>query len=579
MADKIAGEAQRSGSRSAVLGLCGNEKNPKRKERKISRRLAPSRPSQIRPCPHPPRPPPATAGPRPRRTTAPRGRSSAIPSMVAEPHPLQADAPCGRGAAHARGDRPPTTGGPRPNAWPRPATALPRPRGKACKGRPHPADASRDGLPWSLPLPLGRLFRRLRLLRRRPIVTELVVRSWKVGTPSESSYEPPPVEQPENSPKSTTLQRRRRSVRRSVKSPVIRLRPHLVKRFRPGVLAKRKRGLLVSFVFPPTYRTAGVFHALKIERGLNSRLPLQFVALGEFRVSPIPHDPSRRLSSCREDLSRLRFLVRKSRSTSRREDPPRCLLRIIDPVSPAGIFQISLTATTKTSSLKVSSSHPVVYTPSFFTLGSGLVARTPWRFLQRSLPRFLPASTPTSSPNCSNLIAEGRDTGLGWDPLRKTIAASEDWWKERLKNGSVGDDTQNINESPQSTAAKENRTCKGKRKHSAKKAKSLTIDELVETSRIIGQCMQEPPRIQISSTSFTIPEAIPELESMSEVMDESQFDFYDYSTMLLKDKQNRETFMSICKERRLSGDTLPWKGDELADELTNDLAAREGGHR
>ncbi|KAK8916684.1 hypothetical protein KSP39_PZI022579 [Platanthera zijinensis] len=28
---------------------------------------------------------------------------------------------------------------------------------------------------------------------------------------------------------------------------------------------------------------------------------------------------------------------------------------------------------------------------------------------------------------------KGRETGLGWDPIRKTIAASEDWWKERLK--------------------------------------------------------------------------------------------------------------------------------------------------
>ncbi|KAK8955456.1 hypothetical protein KSP40_PGU018977 [Platanthera guangdongensis] len=108
-----------------------------------------------------------------------------------------------------------------------------------------------------------------------------------------------------------------------------------------------------------------------------------------------------------------------------------------------------------------------------------------------------------------------------------------------------------MNDSPHSTAAKEKRTGKGKRRFTAKKAKSSALDELVETSRIIGKCMQEPPRIQISSSLFTIPEAISELESMSEVMDESQFDFYDYSTLLLKDKQNRETFMSIRKDRRL----------------------------
>ncbi|KAK8964650.1 Glycine-rich RNA-binding protein 2 [Platanthera guangdongensis] len=42
------------------------------------------------------------------------------------------------------------------------------------------------------------------------------------------------------------------------------------------------------------------------------------------------------------------------------------------------------------------------------------------------------------------------------------------------------------------------------------------MDELVETLRIIGRCMQEPPHIQISSSMYTIPEAILELETMTE---------------------------------------------------------------
>ncbi|KAK8944400.1 hypothetical protein KSP39_PZI008551 [Platanthera zijinensis] len=46
------------------------------------------------------------------------------------------------------------------------------------------------------------------------------------------------------------------------------------------------------------------------------------------------------------------------------------------------------------------------------------------------------------------------------------------------------------------------------------------MDELVEISRIIGQCMQESPHIQISSSLFTIPEAISELETMTGIMDE-----------------------------------------------------------
>ncbi|KAK8964255.1 hypothetical protein KSP40_PGU006758 [Platanthera guangdongensis] len=144
----------------------------------------------------------------------------------------------------------------------------------------------------------------------------------------------------------------------------------------------------------------------------------------------------------------------------------------------------------------------------------------------------------------SQVIATGV---LAWDPNSRNFEAES----VDEQDVSAEDGTQNMNESPQSTAAKEKRTGKGKRKITAKKAKSSALDELVETSHIIGKCMQEPPRIQISSSLFSIPEAISELESMSEVMDESQFDFYDYSTLLLKDKQNRETFMSIHNYRRL----------------------------
>ncbi|KAK8943903.1 hypothetical protein KSP40_PGU009505 [Platanthera guangdongensis] len=144
----------------------------------------------------------------------------------------------------------------------------------------------------------------------------------------------------------------------------------------------------------------------------------------------------------------------------------------------------------------------------------------------------------------SQVVATG---DLAWAPNSRNFEAES----VDEQDVSAEDGTQNMNDSPHSTAAKEKRTGKGKRKFTAKKAKSSALDELVETSRIIGKCMQEPPRIQISSSLFTIPEAISELESMSEVMDESQFDFYDYSTLLLKDKQNRETFMSIRKDRRL----------------------------
>ncbi|KAK8945020.1 hypothetical protein KSP39_PZI008015 [Platanthera zijinensis] len=198
---------------------------------------------------------------------------------------------------------------------------------------------------------------------------------------------------------------------------------------------------------------------------------------------------------------------------------------------------------------------------------------------------------------------KGRETGLGWDPIRKTIFASEDWWKDRLKvfpsarkfqfagispeleeklhmmfsqvvaNGDLAwapnsriFEHESVDEhdgSPEhatqgsddieDTTAKLKRAAKGKStKIAAKKSRSSALDELVETSRIIGRCMQEPPRIQISSSLYTIPEAISELETMPEVMADSNMDFYHYCIVFLRQKQNRESFMSMRQDRRLT---------------------------
>ncbi|KAK8970152.1 hypothetical protein KSP40_PGU004482 [Platanthera guangdongensis] len=117
---------------------------------------------------------------------------------------------------------------------------------------------------------------------------------------------------------------------------------------------------------------------------------------------------------------------------------------------------------------------------------------------------------------------------------------------------SAGDDTHHLNESQHSVEAKNKQTIsKGKSRMTNKKTWSSTLDDLAETSRIIGKCMMEPPRIQISSSVYTIPEAISELETIPEVMDESHYEFYDHCTMVLTEKHYRETFMSIRKDRRL----------------------------
>ncbi|KAK8945554.1 hypothetical protein KSP40_PGU013350 [Platanthera guangdongensis] len=117
-------------------------------------------------------------------------------------------------------------------------------------------------------------------------------------------------------------------------------------------------------------------------------------------------------------------------------------------------------------------------------------------------------------------------------------------------DGSPEHDTQEINDN-EDTTTKQKRVIKGKR-ISTKKARSSAMNELVETSRIIGRFMQEPPRIHISSSLYTIPEAISELETMTEVMDESNLEFYHYCIIFLRQKHNREKFMSMQKDQRLT---------------------------
>ncbi|KAK8964424.1 hypothetical protein KSP40_PGU006985 [Platanthera guangdongensis] len=130
---------------------------------------------------------------------------------------------------------------------------------------------------------------------------------------------------------------------------------------------------------------------------------------------------------------------------------------------------------------------------------------------------------------------------------------------------STGDGMQKINESPNFIDARGKQADKGKSKMTNKKARSSTMDEIAETSRIIGHCMMEPPRIQILSSLYTIPEAITELETIPEVMDDLNYDFYHYCTMFLREKHNRETFVSIRQDRRLKW--LQACFDKKSDEL------------
>ncbi|KAK8916685.1 hypothetical protein KSP39_PZI022578 [Platanthera zijinensis] len=144
----------------------------------------------------------------------------------------------------------------------------------------------------------------------------------------------------------------------------------------------------------------------------------------------------------------------------------------------------------------------------------------------------------------SQVVATG---SLAWAPNSRNFV-SESMDEHDL---SAGADSQDVDQLPSHTKAGKKIPDKGKRKQTYKRSRSSTMEQIAETSRIIGRCMMEPPRIQISSSSHTIAEAITELESMEEVMEENNYALYDFCTVFLKDKGNRETFMSIRKDRRL----------------------------
>ncbi|KAK8966857.1 hypothetical protein KSP40_PGU004113 [Platanthera guangdongensis] len=96
-----------------------------------------------------------------------------------------------------------------------------------------------------------------------------------------------------------------------------------------------------------------------------------------------------------------------------------------------------------------------------------------------------------------------------------------------------------MDEFPNSVEASKKRKDKGKSKTTNKKTMSSTMDEIAETLLIIGHCMMDPPSIKISLFLYTIPEAIAELKKYLKVMEESNFDLYDYCTMFLREKHNQ----------------------------------------
>ncbi|KAK8928505.1 hypothetical protein KSP39_PZI017440 [Platanthera zijinensis] len=205
------------------------------------------------------------------------------------------------------------------------------------------------------------------------------------------------------------------------------------------------------------------------------------------------------------------------------------------------------------------------------------------------------------------------ETCLGWNSTRKTIDASNEWWEKRLKVvpaakkfryagispeledkmfmmfskvRAIGDKAlilnsgnmapESIDERPISdndnviehlstpVAMNENVGCSlhptstqsskrmktGKNKVVEKKCViNSTMGEIAETCRIIRHCLMEHCAHQISSCLFTIPETIEELSKHQEILND--YELYDFATMFLREKTNRETFMSLPEDLKV----------------------------
>ncbi|KAK8949640.1 Cytochrome b5 [Platanthera zijinensis] len=113
------------------------------------------------------------------------------------------------------------------------------------------------------------------------------------------------------------------------------------------------------------------------------------------------------------------------------------------------------------------------------------------------------------------------------------------------------------------------RAAKGKSaKIDAKKSRSSALDESAETSRIIGCCMQEPPRIQISSSLYTIPEAISELETMPKPVGISDVHLPTYPTVRVLASLNLPLFRQRLLGSRRKRDEGMGGGEDEAKVYT-----------
>ncbi|KAK8949190.1 hypothetical protein KSP39_PZI005673 [Platanthera zijinensis] len=85
-----------------------------------------------------------------------------------------------------------------------------------------------------------------------------------------------------------------------------------------------------------------------------------------------------------------------------------------------------------------------------------------------------------------------------------------------------------------------------RQKKGKNKVTSSVLIDLVECTREIGASLREPPR---RTCPFSVAQTLKKLETYPEIC--CDYDFFDFATMLLMDKNHRETFMCLREEIRV----------------------------
>ncbi|KAK8937139.1 hypothetical protein KSP39_PZI011929 [Platanthera zijinensis] len=152
------------------------------------------------------------------------------------------------------------------------------------------------------------------------------------------------------------------------------------------------------------------------------------------------------------------------------------------------------------------------------------------------------------------------ETGLGWNPIKKTIDASDEWWKERIEMLPAAKKFRFVGIAPdleekldrmfsQVVANGENVWIPSTGAMPPKGKKQIMeshIEKLVESSKSVASSFlmpAKPPNV------YLLNEALDELEKYPEIYEDKKF--YDWATLFLMTLINGATFMGIPSDKRL----------------------------